>query len=78
MKQGTKTILVKSVVGLLCAVTIALCGLFMYNRSKVVYFTAIITVALSAVTYCALDESKYKHASRTVLVVAILAALIVV
>ena len=50
----------------------------MYNRSKAVYYTAIITLALSAVTYCALDDNKYKHASRTVLVVAILAAIIVV
>ena len=63
--------------GLISAATIALCGLFVYDKSKVVYYTAVILLALSAVIYCALDETKYQHASRTMLVVSVLSAIVV-
>lgn len=77
MKAQTKTLLAKAGVGIMCAAMTALCGLFMYDRNKIMYYAAIVLFAASAVAYCALDGEKYPHASRTVFVGAVLTATVV-
>ena len=54
-----------------------LCALFVYERSRIFYYTVIVAFALAAVFYCALDYDRFPHASRTALAVTVLLAVVV-
>lgn len=61
-----------------CIGTVILCEIFMKNRSALLYYTAVVALAVCPVVYCATDKEKYKHFSRTVLVAAVIAVTVVV
>lgn len=77
MKAKTKRSLAQIAVGASSAATIALCGLFMSDKSVVLYCTAILSIAVFALLFCMVDGEKYPHASRTMLVCAVAAVVIV-
>ncbi len=72
VKPETRDVIVKSSVGLVCVAMIALCGMYMYEINMAVYYSAIALFAIAGVVYCAVDGSKFPHASRTVLVATII------
>ena len=55
-----------------------LCEIFMRERSLILYYIAVSALALCPVVYCLIDSERYKHASRTALVVAAIAVVLVV
>ncbi|MBD5132716.1 MAG: TVP38/TMEM64 family protein [Clostridiales bacterium] len=77
MKSRTKTSLAQVVIGTLCAAMIALCGLFMSSGSVLLYCSAVVALSVFGVAFCAVDGEKYPHASRTMLVCAVVAAVVV-
>ena len=58
--------------------TVILCEIFMRERSAVIYYISVSLLLLCTAVYCVADKDKYKHFSRTVLVVMVVAAVIVV
>ncbi|MDE5592541.1 MAG: TVP38/TMEM64 family protein [Clostridiales bacterium] len=65
---------------ILCAVcvgTVILCEIFMKTRSTVLYYVAVSVLLVCPIVYCAVDKERYKHFSRTVLVVSIVAVAVV-
>lgn len=78
MKQSVKFVLVRTATALLCAAMIVLCALFLRERGKVMYYLSVSAFSLLPVVYCALDGDKHLHASRTVLAVTVLAAVVLV
>lgn len=77
VKNTTKTVLIKVGVGATCAAMIVLCAMFIYARSKPTYYISVVLLAVCAVAYCALDGEKNPHASRTVLVATVVAAIVI-
>ena len=55
---------------------IALCGMYMYERSIVVYYLAVAVLGAVAVAFCAVDGEKYPHIERTLGVVAVVCAVV--
>jgi len=53
---------------------IVLCGVYLYDLSQVIYYTAISLFAVTAVVFCAIDGERYPHAERTVMVLAVVLA----
>lgn len=78
MKAQTKSTLIAVILCAICAGTVILCEIFMKGRSAVLYYTAVSVLLVCPVVYCAADKEKYKHFSRTVLVVAIIAVSVIV
>lgn len=68
-----KVALTRIIVGVMCAAMIVLCAVFMYDRSKIFYYTAIVLFAVIPSVYCMIDSERFPHASRTTLVVTIVA-----
>lgn len=77
MKPAVKTTISKTLVCVLCTVMTVLCALFVYERSRIFYYTAIAAFAVAAVFYCALDYDRFPHASRTSLAVTVLLSVVV-
>ena len=69
-----KAALTKTLVGVLCIVAVVMCGMFLYDKSKIFYSLTVAAFATVTVLYCALDGEKYPHLSRTVFVVAVVGA----
>lgn len=77
MKAQTRSAIADITVCLLCAASVVLCEIFMRGRSAIWYYTSLIVLMLCPVVYCVVDKEKYKHLSRTTLVVAVVAVSIV-
>ena len=58
--------------------TVILCEIFMKERSAVVYYVAVSVLLLCPIVYCVADKEKHKHFSRTVFVITVVAAILVV
>ncbi len=71
MKQQSKTALVKVSVTAVCIAMTAMCGMFMRGLSDVIYYVSVIALFLTSACFCLIDEQKYPHLSRTVLVCAV-------
>lgn len=72
MKQQTKTALIKSTVSILGIVVTALFAALIAERA-LWYYAAVAVVTLAAAAYNIIDGENYPHASRTALVVAVVA-----
>lgn len=77
MKQNVRYALVKTGVGMLCLIMNVLCGMFLYGRNEIVYYSAFCVFSVIAVAYCIVEPERFPHVSRTLLVTAIAAAAIV-
>ena len=77
MKAQTKSTLTDIFICLICVGAVILCEIFMKTRSAVLYYTAVSLLLVCPIVYCTADKDKYKHFSRTVLVVAIIAVAVV-
>lgn len=77
MKQNVKVALVKSGVGTLCLIMNVLCGMFLYDRNAIVYYSAFCFFSIIAVVYCIVEPERFPHVSRTLLVAAVASAAIV-
>lgn len=77
MKEQTKNALSKICVCAIAVMTAVLGTMYVAERGMVLYCAFVILGALFAVTYCAVDGEKYKHAARTVFVCAIVLAVTV-
>lgn len=71
MKPQTKTAVVKLSISALCLAAVVLCGIYLYDRSALVYYLAITALILTATVFCAIDASAHTHISRTLIVVAV-------
>lgn len=78
MKPQIKTAIIKSSVGITAAVLVALCGIYIYALSKIVYYSAIASTIIVAVVYLALDGEKNTHVQRTLLVSYVVVAIVIV
>lgn len=78
MKALNKSTLVTVILCAACAGTVILCEIFMKTRSAVLYYIAVSVLLVCPIVYCAVDKERYKHFSRTVLVVGIVAVTVVV
>lgn len=61
-----------------CVGTVILCEIFMKSRSAMLYYIAVSVLLVCPIIYCAVDKDRYKHFSRTMLVVSIVAVTVVV
>lgn len=77
MKPQIKSALAKCGTSALCLLTIAVGSVFLYDLDTVVFYVSVAALAAVAVSYCAIDGGKYPHASRTVLVAAVVACIFV-
>ncbi len=74
MKPQTKTGIIKLSVSMLCILMIALCGIYVYERSLVIYYLAVTLLGAAAVAFCAVNGEKYPHIERTLGVAAVVCA----
>ncbi|MDE5563500.1 MAG: TVP38/TMEM64 family protein [Clostridiales bacterium] len=77
MKDQTKSTLIAVILCTACVGTVILCEIFMKTRSAVLYYIAVSVLLVCPIVYCAVDKERYKHFSRTVLVVSIVAVAVV-
>ena len=77
MKAQVKSTLIDIVVCLVGIGTVILCEIFMKARSDILYYISVSALSVLPVLYCAVDKEKYKHFSRTLLVVTVVAAVVV-
>ena len=77
MKPQIKSALSKCGTSALCLLTLTVSSVFLYDLNRIVFYVSIAALAIIAVSYCAIDGEKYTHASRTVLVVAVVACIFV-
>ena len=77
MKPQIKSVLSKCGTSALCLLTLTVSSVFLYDLNRIVFYVSIAALAIIAVSYCAIDGEKYTHASRTVLVVAVVACVFV-
>lgn len=78
MKDQTKSTLIAVILCAACVGTVILCEIFMKQRSAVLYYIAVSVLLVCPIVYCAVDKERFKHFSRTVLVVGIVAVTVVV
>ncbi|MCH5162380.1 MAG: TVP38/TMEM64 family protein [Clostridiales bacterium] len=77
MKPQVKNVIIKSSVGLTAAALVALCGIYVYALSRVVYYCGIASSIVVAVWYLALDGEKNTHLARTLLVTFVVVAIVI-
>ena len=75
VKPQTKIGIIKLSVSMLCILMIAFCGVFVYERSLVVYYLSITLLGVAAVALCAVNGEKYPHLERTIGVAAVVCAI---
>lgn len=77
MYSRAKAAIPRIIICLFCMASIVLCGIFVYDRSKLFYYLSISALIVSSIAFCAVD-AEYTHLSRTLGVIAATVILAVV